>query len=144
MYQQNCDIDKKLWHITASLYQKLKEHYLFHPNLPILWQSVTNYWDTLYFRKSQKIFDLFKDTQDCACSLTKCLPIPKSFSKQCRPGMNKQTCNQHWIRREMLQVSQFTSLIVSKIKINWKIIFKDPEYISKKWPILMRGLYSHA
>ena len=39
-------------------------------------------------------------------------------SKQCWQRINKQTCNQHWIREVWVQVSKFLSLIVGHSLFN--------------------------
>ena len=61
VYYKTCNIDQK-----ASI-SSFKECYYLHPNLPILYQSVTkNNWDSLYFHKKihKKTLDLLKVTQN--------------------------------------------------------------------------------
>ena len=88
--------------------------------------SEKSFWDSLYFHKTvyKKILDLLKVTQNPPSSLTQCCTKPgRSHARQWRPQMSRHICNQHWIRGEGVRVSQFLSLIVSKIKIFLKRVF---------------------
>ena len=63
-----------------------------------LLKKIYQYWDLLYFY--QKIPEKTLDLLDSSS------PSPLTW------GMSKQTCNQHGIRWNKVQVSQFSSLIV--------------------------------
>ena len=90
---KNCDIEQQ------AIIKSLKNITLFTQ----IYQFCANQWQTIqtyYILGSPKqIFDLLKDTQDCACPLTKCLPIPKIFFKTVQ-ARNEQGNLQRTLNKE--------------------------------------------
>ena len=90
---KNCDIEQQ------AFIQSLKNITLFTQ----IYQFCANQWQTIetcYILGSpKKIFDLLKDTQDCACPLTKCLSIPKKLFKTVQ-ARNEQANLQPTLNKE--------------------------------------------
>ena len=89
--------------------------YSLHPNLPILWQSVTKIIETHYtFIKKvhKKTLDLLKITQNPPSPWLDVVPSLKKPCEVVKTRNELPICNQHWIRGRGRRVSQFLSLIV--------------------------------
>ena len=110
MYQQNCDIDQNYDIEQQAFIKSLKNITLFTQ----IYQFCANQWQTIetcYILGSpKKIFDLLKDTQDCACPLTKCLSIPKKLFKTVQ-ARNEQANLQPTLNKEGDVVSLITYII---------------------------------
>ena len=90
---KNCGIEQQ------AFIKSLKNITLFTQ----IYQFCANQWQTIetcYILGSpKKIFDLLKGTQDCACPLTKCLPIPKKLFKTVQ-ARNEQANLQPTLNKE--------------------------------------------
>ena len=90
---KNCDIEQQ------AFAKSLKSITLFTQ----IYQFCANQWQTIvicYILGSpKKIFDLLKDTEDCACPLTKCLPILKKLFKTVQ-ARNEQANLQPTLNKE--------------------------------------------
>ena len=87
MYYKTCNIDRK-----ASI-SSFKVCYSLHPNLPILWQSVTKIIETRYTfiqKVHRKTSDLLKVTQNPPSSWLNVVPSVRSHVRQWRTEMNSQ------------------------------------------------------
>ena len=77
--------------LTGKLLLAVLKCYSLHPNLPILWQSVTKIIETRYtFIKKvhKKILDLLKITQNSPSSWLNVVPSLRSHASQWRTEMN--------------------------------------------------------
>ena len=93
---------ESLLNYLSDFHEELKEHYSLHLNSQILWQSVKKFIENhnIFMKKSQKKFYLLKNTENSAFVLDLMLrQVLKSNTRQWWPGMAKETCNQHLIRR---------------------------------------------
>ena len=80
MLTKNCDIEQQAFVKSLKSITLFTQIYQFCANQ---WQTI----ETCYILESpKKISDLLKDTQDCACPLTKCLPILKKLFKTVQAG----------------------------------------------------------
>ena len=90
---KNCDIEQQ------AFAKSLKSITLFTQ----IYQFCANQWQTIeacYILGSpKKIFYLIKDTQDCECPLTKCLPILKKLFKTVK-ARNEQVNLQPTLNKE--------------------------------------------
>ena len=101
--------------IIMKMKIKMKNRSQCNINRPII--SHKNHWNQLHFY--EKVLKMCH-----TCSKIPRIPPPtnsmlcqvwKSYVRQWWPGMTKQTCNQHWIREQGVQVSLFLWLIVGLV-----------------------------
>ena len=108
-------LPKSLSYWLSGFYEVLKEHDSLHPKSPISWQSVTKVIEThfIFMKKSKKKYWI-------CWKVPRIPPHPgsilcqvwKSYARQWGKRMTKQTCNQHWMRGQEVQVSLFLWLTV--------------------------------
>ena len=96
------------WWIFTSLFEKMTM-------LKSTLQSITKIIKTRYIfmKKSQKSVRLAQIPRITPSFGSILCQVWESYARKRWPGMTKQTCNQHWIRERVVQVSLFLWLIVS-------------------------------
>ena len=100
---KNCDIEQQAFVKSLKSITLFTQIYQFCANQ---WQTI----ETCYILGSpKKIFDLLKDTQDCACPLTKCLSIVKKLFKTVQ-ARNEQANLQPTLNKEG-DVASFTIFV---------------------------------
>ena len=100
----------RLAHLRVFIWKIFISPTISHKNL------CKNYWDSLLSWKSPE--------KCLTCSKIARIPPPgsmlyqvcKSYAGQWRPGMNKQTCNRHWIRRQGVESHSFCDWLSLKLK----------------------------
>ena len=98
--------------LTSKLLPRAYRALSLHPNLSILWQLVRKVIGMLYFSKFKKKYLIY-------LNIPKTAPVPwpnkvsslKKLVKTVLTRNDQQICNQHWITREIMRVTQFLSLI---------------------------------
>ena len=104
--------------------------------------SNKNYWKTLFFHKKvlTNIWLAQRYSNSSLPPYSMLCQAWKSYTRQCWPGMGKQTCSQHWIRRGEASLAIFVT--VSKKKKNFeKSFLKIHKIFFKKSGLSLRGNY---
>ena len=100
----------RLAHLRVFIWKIFISPTISHKNL------CKNYWDSLIImKKSWKMFDLLEDSQNPSPWFN-VVQVCKSYAGQWRPGMNKQTCNRHRIRRQGVESHSFCDWLSLKLK----------------------------
>ena len=80
---------------------------------------------TFSWKSPKKLLHLLRDTQNSPSPWLNVVSRMEKlcYSRQSWPGMTKQTCNQHWIKSQGVQVSLFLWLIVgTKFHFEQKVL----------------------